>query len=137
MTLEADDIRRGLQEGLHDNRVVPVLCGATEWLGLTSLTNFISNNFPHLGSIVTPSSPMMGTRASSHHRRGTAAALVFKTTIDQFSGKLSFVRCCAAPGRGRPSYNAIVSRKERANKVYRMVGKKLVETSALTPAMSV
>jgi len=44
--LEPDDIRRGLREGLANNRVVPVFCGeAKVGLGIGSLLNFIKNNF--------------------------------------------------------------------------------------------
>ena len=135
MTLEADDIRRGLQEGLHDNRVVPVLCGSSEQgSGLLSLLNFISNNFPDpLGYTDTIIADDGSESEFAITEEGTAAALVFKTTIDQFSGKLSFVKVLRGTLKGETElYNAIVSRKERANKVYRMVGKKLVETSALT-----
>ena len=47
-TLTSDEIRRGLREGLKDNRVVPVFCGATDkGAGITSLLNFIRNNFPN------------------------------------------------------------------------------------------
>ena len=134
MTLEADDIRRGLQEGLHDNRVVPVLCGSSEQgSGLLSLLNFISNNFPTLGYTDTIIADDGSESEFAITEVGTAAALVFKTTIDQFSGKLSFVKVLRGTLKGETElYNAIVSRKERANKVYRMVGKKIVETSALT-----
>jgi len=135
MTLEADDIRRGLQEGLHDNRVVPVLCGSSEQgSGLLSLLNFISNNFPDpLGYTDTIIADDGSESEFAITEEGTAAALVFKTTIDQFSGKLSFVKVLRGTLKGETElYNAIVSRKERANKVYRMVGKKIVETSALT-----
>ena len=134
MTLEVDDIRRGLQEGLHDNRVVPVLCGASEQgAGLVGLLNFIANNFPsplgYTDAIIADD----GTESEfTIVEDGPAAALVFKTTIDQFSGKLSFVKVLRGTLKGETEiYNSIVSRKERANKVYRMVGKKLVETSAL------
>ena len=46
-TLNDDDIRRGLREGLARNSVVPVFVGASEkGAGITSLLNFIRNNFP-------------------------------------------------------------------------------------------
>ena len=134
MTLEIDDIRRGLQEGLHDNRVVPVLCGASaQGSGLTSLMNFISNNFPNpIGYRETIIDDENNEQEFLITEEGPAAALTFKTTIDQFSGKLSFVKVLRGTIKGETElYNSIVSRKERANKVYRMVGKKLVETSAL------
>ena len=133
-TLEMDDIRRGLREGLKDNKVVPVFCGATDkGAGITSLLNFISNNFPNpldgfdfirdeAGNIeripIKPDAPV--------------AAYCFKTTIDQFSGKLSFIKVI----QGRVAsdvdlYNPDVKKKERPSKVYRALGKKLIETDAL------
>ena len=133
-TLEMDDIRRGLREGLKDNKVVPVFCGATDkGAGITSLLNFISNNFPNPldgfdfirdeeGNIeripIKPDAPV--------------AAYCFKTTIDQFSGKLSFIKVI----QGRVAsdvdlYNPDVKKKERPSKVYRALGKKLIETDAL------
>ena len=46
-TLSDEDIRRGLREGLARNSVVPVFVGASEkGAGVTSLLNFIKNNFP-------------------------------------------------------------------------------------------
>ncbi len=133
-TLEMDDIRRGLREGLKDNKVVPVFCGATDkGAGITSLLNFISNNFPNPldgfdfirdeeGNIeripIKPDAPV--------------AAYCFKTTIDQFSGKLSFIKVI----QGRVAsdvdlYNPDVKKKERPSKVYRALGKKLIETDSL------
>ena len=133
-TLEMDDIRRGLREGLKDNKVVPVFCGATDkGAGITSLLNFISNNFPNPldgfdfirdeeGNIeripIKPDAPV--------------AAYCFKTTIDQFSGKLSFIKVI----QGRVAsdvdlYNPDVKKKERPSKVYRALGKKLIETDTL------
>ncbi len=135
MTLDVGDIRRGLQEGLHDNRVVPVLCGASaQGSGLLSLLNFIGNNFPnpigYTDAIITEDGREEQFPITDE---GLAAALVFKTTIDQFSGKLSFVKVMRGTIKGETElYNSVVSRKERANKVYRLIGKKLVETSALT-----
>ena len=46
-TLSEDEIRHGLEEGLKNNKIVPVLCGSAETnSGITSLLNFIANNAP-------------------------------------------------------------------------------------------
>ena len=133
-TLEPDDIRRGLAEGMRVNRVVPVFCGATDkGAGITSLLNFIKNNFPwplgieeyiigHEGEEttlqITPEGPFSG--------------YVFKTTIDQFSGKMSFIKIVT--GTLTPEtdiYNNEIGKKAKPGKLYRAVGKKLIETDSL------
>ncbi len=135
MTLEIEDIRRGLQEGLHENRLVPVLCGASELgSGVTGLMNFIANNYPSpLGYEDVALDPVDRSDVPFPITdEGSPAALVFKTTIDQFSGKLSFLKVLRGVIKSDTElYNARVSRKERVGKVYRMVGKKLVETDEL------
>ena len=46
-TLTPDEIRRGLREGLQDNRVVPIFAGSSLLgSGISSLLTFIRNNFP-------------------------------------------------------------------------------------------
>ncbi len=133
-TLTPEEIRRGLREGLKDNRVVPVFCGATDkGAGIISLLNFIKNNFPN---------PLDGfdfaidEQGVEHNvpidPDGKVAAYCFKTTIDQFSGKLSFIKVVS--GRITPEtdlYNPDIKKKERPGKLYRALGKKLIETDAL------
>ncbi len=133
-TLEPDDIRHGLAVGMRENRVVPVFCGATDkGAGITSLLNFIKNNFPwplgikeyiigHEGEETTldvdPEKPF--------------SAYCFKTTIDQFSGKMSFIK--VVTGVLTPEtdiYNNEIGKKAKPGKLYRAVGKKLIETDSL------
>ena len=133
-TLTPDEIRRGLREGLKNNRVVPVFCGATDkGAGIISLLNFIRNNFP---------SPLDGFDFKIDENgveeevpidpAGKVAAYCFKTTIDQFSGKLSFIKVVA--GKITPEtdlYNPDMKKKEKPGKLYRALGKKLIEVDAL------
>ena len=133
-TLDAEDIRRGLREGLKDNRVVPVFCGATDkGAGITSLLNFIKNNFP---------SPLDGfdyikdengeVRTIKIDPDAPVAAYCFKTTIDQFSGKLSFIKVIQGRITGETElYNPDMKKKERPGKVYSALGKKLSEHQSL------
>ena len=133
-TLDSDEIRRGLREGMNDNRVVPVFSGAgLAGSGITSLLNFIRNNFP---SPVGKADWVIAADGSEKEfvlsEEGPAAAVVFKTTIDQFSGKLSFLKVLRGSIKGDTElFNAQINKKERPNKVYRMFGKKLVETDML------
>jgi elongation factor G len=134
-TLESDEIRRGLREGMDQNRVVPVFCGAAvQGSGIVSLLNFIRNNFPKpIGKLDWAKAGDGSDKEFTITGEGAAAAVVFKTTIDQFSGKLSFIKVLRGTIKGDTElYNPDVAKKERPGKVYRMVGKKLVETDSLS-----
>jgi len=133
-TLDKEEIRRGLREGLDQNRVVPVFCGSGALgLGVTSMLNFIRYNFPKpLGKNEWVYDKEGNVTAFPITEEGSASAVVFKTTLDQFSGKLSFVKVVTGTLTGDTElYNPSLGKKERAGKVYRMIGKKLIEVDAL------
>ncbi len=133
-TLTPDEIRRGLKEGLRSNRIVPVFCGATDkGAGITSLLNFIKNNFP---SPLGVDEFIIGRQGEETTLpitpEGNASAYCFKTTLDQFSGKLSFLK--VVTGVITPEtelYNNEIGRKAKPGKLYRALGKKLIETDSL------
>ncbi len=134
-TLSSDDIRRGLKEGLKENRIVPVFCGATDkGAGITSLLNFIKNNFP---SPLGMEEFIIGREGEETllpiTPEGAVSAYCFKTTIDQFSGKLSFLK--VVTGVLTPDTdltNPEINKKAKPGKLYRAIGKKLVETDSLS-----
>lgn len=134
-TLESDDIRRGLREGMDQNRVVPVFCGAAEkGSGIVSLLTFIRYNFPRpLGKMEWIVDENGTISEYPIKEEGAVSAVVFKTTLDQFSGKLSFIKVVTGTLKGDTElYNPSIGKKERPGKIYRMVGKKLIETDALS-----
>ncbi len=132
-TLEGEDIRKGLHEGLNNNRIVPVFAGSAQYTaGLTTLLNFIRDDFPHPGGKEVPvlKGEEEGTVVIDPNE--PPAAFVFKTTIDQFSGKLSFIKVVHGKVSGDSELtNPEMGKRERPGKVYRMVGKKLNEVDAL------
>jgi elongation factor G len=132
-TLEPDEIRRGLREGIQDNRVVPVFAGSSLLgSGISSLLTFIKNNFPNP---LTCTETIVKDTVESEFPfspEGSPAAYVFKTTIDQFSGKLSYIKVVQGKIAGDTDLtNPEMGKKERPGKVYRLIGKKLVEVDAL------
>lgn len=132
-TLEVDDIRRGLREGFKENRLVPAFCGSTaQGSGITSLLTFIKNNFP---SPAGCRDYIIRDNVESEidiDENGAPAAYVFKTTIDQYSGKLCYFKVVQGKISGETDlYNPEMGKKERFGKVYRIIGKKLVDTDAL------
>lgn len=133
-TLTPEDIRRGLREGLSDNRVVPVFCGSTlKGSGIISLLNFIAHNFPSpVGQIEWAVDENEEHFDMEIKEDGDASAYVFKTTIDQFSGKLSYIKVASGSIKTDMELaNPSLKKKEKIGKVYRAVGKKLVETDKL------
>ncbi|MBQ0070873.1 MAG: elongation factor G, partial [Spirochaetales bacterium] len=134
--LTDDEIRRGLREGMARNSVVPVFVGSAEkGAGITSFLNFIRNNFPIPTDAYEYTIKEDGSIARDY-KIGDDCSLVngycFKTTIDQFSGKMSFIKVVNGKLTGETQLTNIENGKRAAvGKVYRAVGKKLIEVDAL------
>lgn len=135
MTLEPEEIVIGLKEGLKNNVLVPVFCGSTaNNAGITNLLDFIAQIAPSPEGSTDTIVMEDGTEKELAVGDGPTAALCFKTSIDQFSGKLSFIKVVNGTVTGDSDlYNPELGKKEKPGKVYRAVGKKLIETSALVP----
>jgi elongation factor G len=133
--LSDEEILRGLQEGLRANKFVPVLCGvATAGSGAAALLEFIQAAAPSPAGVVEEcfvgDGDEEGTRTISED--GSFSALVWKTSIDQFSGRLSFVKAVTGKLTGDSEvYCPQAQAKQRISKVYSAVGKKLDDISEL------
>lgn len=133
-TLTEDEIRKGLLEGLRDNKIVPVLCGSAELNnGVTSLLNFLINNAP---------SPSTYKELAFDKEENEIelpfsieepfCSIVFKTSIDQFSGKLSFIKVIdGVLSADTETLNYREDKKEKITKVFKANGRKLVEVKEL------
>ena len=132
--LSPEDVKKALIEGLHDNKLAPVLCGSGQLgSGIEALINFISEISPSpLGfndvlldaegkQTLVPISP-----------DGEVKVFTFKTNIDQFSGKLSFWKCITGKvTTDMELMNSREGKKEKVTKLYTAVGKKLVDLNEL------
>ena len=134
-TLTDEEITLGLVSGLSSNKIIPVLCGtATENSGIVSLLDFIES--------VSPSPKVMkehikkndGTEEEVTIDPSAPASLfIFKTSIDQFSGKLSYIK--VVTGVLKPDtelYNTREGKKEKIGKIFVSLGKKLEEAKELS-----
>ena len=134
-TLSDEDIRRGLREGLARNSVVPVFVGASEkGAGVASLLNFITNNFPIPRGTFEYILKEDGSEERNYPIGGkdSAEAYVFKTTIDQFSGKLSYIKVVnGTVGPDTDLSNPETGKRGKPGKIYRALGKKLIEIDCL------
>lgn len=136
-TLDADDIAKGLKDGLDNNLLVPVFCGSTlKASGMTAFLDFVRSTFPSpIGKEEFVLDPRDEEKKVQTRRIGEGSdisAYVFKTTMDQFSGKLSFVK--VVTGTIMPDsdlYNPETGKKERPGKLSKAVGKRLFEVQSL------
>lgn len=132
--LTEEEIRRGIMEGLRANRVVPVLCGsATQNAGVDALLDFLNWAAPSPSGVSEIAVAQDG--GETDYTIGVNhpfSALNFKTTIDQFSGQLSFVKVMG--GTLTPETEFAIDRigkKQRAGKIFSALGKKLSDVSEL------
>jgi elongation factor G len=134
-TLSDEEIRRGLAKGLAAGKTVPVLCGsALQASGLTSLLAAIVFACPSPVGRQEPLAASDGKEAENKavDPQGPPSCFVFKTSIDQFSGKLSFVKVISGTIKDDTELvSARDRRKEKLNKLYTCLGKKLEEIEEL------
>ena len=135
MELAPEEIHRGVCEGLKNNLLVPVFCGCSaNGSGITSLIDFVAENAPSPeGCSETIIKEDGSEEALEISADGSASALCFKTTIDQFSGKLSFLKVVTGTITAETDLtNPEIGKKEKPGKLYKAIGKKLIETDSLT-----
>ena len=115
-TLSDDEVRTGLAASLHANLVVPVLAGsATLNSGVACLLDVLEAAAP---------APAAAD--------GAPSAFVFKTSLDQYSGKLSWIKVMS--GEVTPDTELVDTRdarKERITKLFTLCGSQLVDSDGL------
>ena len=133
-SLSTEETKRGLVGALARNRCVPVFAGtALNNSGLVPLMDFIADAGPG------PDSAKDAVRDDEGKEREAAfdsgkplSALVIKTTYDQFSGKLSWLKIVTGKlSADSEAYNLSEGKKERVGKLYVCQGKKLEEVREL------
>jgi len=134
-TLTDEEIKRGLIEGLRDNRVVPVFCGsATNNSGLHSLMNFLAFAAPSPAGIKETTVSDDGEETEVQvTEEGDFSAFVWHTKINQFYGRMSFIKVITGSiSNDSEVYNAEANKKEKISKVYTALGGKMIEEGTLT-----
>lgn len=132
--LEDADIVRGLSLAIADNRIVPAFAGcARTGLGVRSVLDFISDIVPSpAGALETAVSKDETEVTVKIDSTKPFSALVIKTSNDQFSGKLSYIKVITGTlPADAEIYNVTENKKEKIGKLYRTIGKKLVEIKEL------
>lgn len=130
--LQPDEIRKGLKAGTLSRALVPVLCGsALRNVGTGALLDALTDYLP---SPVDRAIlfPLEGTHPSTGEtvtRQPTSSdpfsGFVFKTIIDPFIGRLSYLRVLSGTIEAdAPCYNATRQVKEKGGHLFSILGKK-------------
>lgn len=117
MELTDDELRNGLLVRIQQGQLVPALCGAALQLkGVSTLLDRIIRYIPNPAA--AKSEPKVDSGAPF-------SALVFKTTSDQYLGKLSYLKIFS--GALKPNteyYNSTKERTEKVANIFTLRGKK-------------
>ena len=135
--LNDEEIRTGIRIQLTAGKLTPVICGSSQKvIGIKNLIRVIKNYTP---------APQAGKEYKGHEQfhpekesivkmddAGHLSAVVWKTAIDQYAGRFNYVKVIS--GQLTPDMellNSTKNIKERAAKLYTMVGHKQVDMSKI------
>ncbi|KGE73681.1 elongation factor G [Spirochaeta lutea] len=132
--LTVDEAIRGLTEGLVDNKLTPVFCGAALLnTGVSAILDFLNIAAPSPAGI--DEIYYDDEHTENHvaiHKDDFFSAFSFKTSIDQYAGKLSYIKVVTGSLRSDVDIlNTREHKKERISKIYMCQGKKLEEVDEL------
>ncbi len=130
--LTSEEISKGLTLAMADNRIVPIFAGsAINNSGLVALMDFISEILPSPEGFLERGQESEDQAVSIKvDPNEPFSAFVLKTSNDQFSGRLSYVKVITGNlNSSSDVYNIREQKKEKISKIYKIMGKKLVEVS--------
>jgi elongation factor G len=135
--LAGDDIVGGVKTGTRGKKCVPVFCGsATTYVGVLSLLDGLDGFLPSPAEQAL-AHPITGMTVNGDPDTRQAvptspfAAFVFKTIIDPFMGRLSYVRVLSGKLEADSGfYNATRQVKEKGGHLFTILGKKYTQTPA-------
>ena len=130
--LSDEDLIDGLTMGTLERKIVPVVCGAaTSHIGIASLLDAMIRFLPSPEDRATlhPQEGVQPQTQETCHRPSEVDApfsgLAFKTTIDPFMGRLTYVRILSGTLKAdSPFYNASRQIKEKGGHLFFSIGKK-------------
>ncbi|MDP4210388.1 MAG: elongation factor G [Bacteroidota bacterium] len=129
--LSEDELRKGIKTGLINRGIVPVLCvSAKKNYGVGRLMEFLCNNLPSPADV-----PPIKDESGNEIRceiKGPAAALVFKSSIEQHIGEINYFKVMSGKfTEGMDIINATTQTKERMAQIFSVAGKNRVKVSEI------
>ncbi|MDR1286428.1 MAG: elongation factor G [Treponema sp.] len=133
-SLSPEEMHKGLIEALSENKIVPAFAGsALKNSGLIPFLDFAADISPGPAAARDSGKTANGEVVDVPVDPGKPlSALVIKTSYDQFSGKLSWIKIINGKlSADSEAFNVCENRKERIGKLYVCQGKKLEEVKEL------
>lgn len=132
-TLSEKDIYEGLMAGTAKGEIVPVMCGsAIKGIGIETILEDIVQWFPspvETKKIEASNGINRNNIEISCNEKEPFSALVFKTIIDPFIGRLSLFKVMSGVLSEESSiYNSTKDKKEKVGKLYFLRGKQQIQT---------
>ncbi|AJD31139.1 MULTISPECIES: elongation factor G [Clostridium] len=132
-TLSEKDIYEGLMAGTAKGEIVPVMCGsAIKGIGIETILEDIVQWFPspvETKKIEASDGINRNNIEISCNEKEPFSALVFKTIIDPFIGRLSLFKVMSGVLSEESSiYNSTKDKKEKVGKLYFLRGKQQIQT---------
>lgn len=126
--LTLEEIRQGLREGMLSGRVCPVMCGsATNHLGMDQVLDRMIRYMPDASKRVMTAEDVATGEQKIVHADKPLTAFVFKTLMDPFAGKLSFVRIFSGELKeGDKLFNVNRGVEEKWGKMFTLIGKQQI-----------
>lgn len=130
-----EEIRAAMRTEVMDGSIVPVAMGSNvQAQGVANLLSDIVRFFPspdcrECAGINRKTNEIY---EANYDFAKAKSAYVFKTMVDPFIGKYSFVKVCSGVLKGEDTlYNSETETEEKLGKIYTLVGNKPVEVSEL------
>ena len=130
-----EEVILGISKGVKEGKIYPVFCGDAQ---LTDGVDQLLNGLIWLAPTVADYGSEIGVDIEGNpveiavNEDAATAAIVFKTVVDPFIGKLTFVKVVAGKlTADSPVMNMRTGEQERMIKMYYMCGKKQEETKCI------
>lgn len=133
--LTHEEIVKGFKKAIVGGTIVPVLCGDAETnFGIIDLMDCIVDYMPSPLEEEPVKATVNGGKEELIKADSSKpfVAYVFKTVIDQFTGKISYFKVVRGTAKNDMEiYNTRSQTKEKSGKLFKVLGKNLVDTDLL------
>ena len=132
--LTEDEVRQGLQHGVRGGQITPVFCGsAVENIGLYSLARALRSYIPSPANVALTIPIGDGEELElKAEADGPVAAYVFKTIVDRYVGRMSYVRVFSGTlAVDKEATNLRSDERSRLQNLFLVSGKELEPATAL------
>lgn len=123
--LSIEELRKGLRQGMLTGRVCPVMCGsANSHVGTTELLRRLITYMPDASQKVMMGEDKKSGEPVMVYPNKPFTGFVFKTLIDPFAGKLSYIRVFSGTLKeGDKLFDVTQDKEEKPSKLFTLVGK--------------